>query len=384
MRKYRYILEPYQGVGTRFNCPQCGKKKTYTRYIDSDAGSYLPFEYGKCNREIKCGYHQNPYKENLREVNQDGAYIEEKPLLGFSEVPGNHSPSHHPFELVQKSLSQYDHNAFVKFLCSRFGYSITANLIREYLIGTSKKYRNTGNGAVVFWNIDINGKVRNGKIMGYDPKSGKRIKEPFQLQNWVHSVMKLHDFNLSHCFYGEHLLKKYPHKDVAIVESEKTAIISSMYLPQFVWLASGNLNGINEEKAQALKGRNVQLFPDLSVDGKACKKWEVQASRIKRLTKSININTLLERLAPVEHRLNGYDLGDYFTSIKLEEWVNLEVHRQYRFDPVSKVYINEHGYPASWDFQEEPAARKITNMEKLSINNPLLNDLVNKFALIEI
>ena len=46
------------------------------------------------------------------------------------------------------------------------------------------------NGSTVFWQIDVRGNVRAGKIMGYDAETGHWIKEPFKQVNWVHSVEK--------------------------------------------------------------------------------------------------------------------------------------------------------------------------------------------------
>jgi len=68
---------------------------------------------------------------------------------------------------------------------------------------------------------------------------------------------------LQQCFFGEHLLTLYPDKTVAIVESEKSALIASAVFPILIWLAAENLNEISLEKCQILKGRNVTLFPDL-------------------------------------------------------------------------------------------------------------------------
>ena len=36
MNTYRYTLEKYRGLSTRYTCPQCGRKHTFTRYIDTD------------------------------------------------------------------------------------------------------------------------------------------------------------------------------------------------------------------------------------------------------------------------------------------------------------------------------------------------------------
>jgi hypothetical protein len=41
MSRYRYILEKYRGLSTRYTCPQCGRKYTFTRYIDTENNIYI-------------------------------------------------------------------------------------------------------------------------------------------------------------------------------------------------------------------------------------------------------------------------------------------------------------------------------------------------------
>ena len=61
MNTYRFILEKYRGISTRYTCPQCGRKHTFTRYIDTENNNqYLSERVGKCNRLDKCGYHYTP------------------------------------------------------------------------------------------------------------------------------------------------------------------------------------------------------------------------------------------------------------------------------------------------------------------------------------
>jgi hypothetical protein len=72
-----------------------------------------------------------------------------------------------------------------------------------------------------------------------NPTTGKRIKEPFNHINWAQKVLKEPEYELKQCFFGEQLIDKS--KPVAIVESEKTAVIASGYLPQFIWLAAGSI-----------------------------------------------------------------------------------------------------------------------------------------------
>ena len=61
MNTYRYQLERYRGRGTRYTCPQCGRKYCFTRYIDTENNNqYISDNVGKCNRLDKCGYHYTP------------------------------------------------------------------------------------------------------------------------------------------------------------------------------------------------------------------------------------------------------------------------------------------------------------------------------------
>ena len=69
---------------------------------------------------------------------------------------------------------------------------------------------------------------------------------------WAHSelirsgLLKT-DFNLNQCFFGEHLLLNNK-KPVAVVESEKTAVIASICFPEFVWLAVGSKQNLNRKE----------------------------------------------------------------------------------------------------------------------------------------
>ena len=71
--EYRYQLERYRGRGTRHICPQCGRKYTFTRYIDTNNNTYVNERVGKCNRLDKCGYHYTP-----REYFEDNPWLRDK------------------------------------------------------------------------------------------------------------------------------------------------------------------------------------------------------------------------------------------------------------------------------------------------------------------
>jgi len=149
-------------------------------------------------------------------------------------------PSYIEREQMERCLTGYDGNRFIRYLRRVFGDEAASKATGWYLIGTSKKF---GGGAAVFPQIDLQGNIRTGKIMQFCECTGKRVKIKTSngekpLIDWVHTALKLPDFNLYQCLFGEHLLKDN-HKTVAICESEKTAIIASVYLPDMIWLASG-------------------------------------------------------------------------------------------------------------------------------------------------
>ena len=58
--KYRYTLEKYRGIRSRYTCPQCGRKYVFTRYIDTDTNQYISDDVGKYSLLDKCGYHYAP------------------------------------------------------------------------------------------------------------------------------------------------------------------------------------------------------------------------------------------------------------------------------------------------------------------------------------
>lgn len=152
-------------------------------------------------------------------------------------------------------------------------------------------------GAVIFWQIDNAKKIRTGKLMEYDPVTGKRSG----YINWVHSFNE--DYGLKQCFFGEHLITRK--KVIGVVESEKTACIMSYILPNRTWIASGGSNGLTKEKCSALKGYEVVLFPD---HGKY-KEWSDKALEIG-LNCQISIDC--EEWFEKELIKKGEDIADYY------------------------------------------------------------------------
>ena len=116
----------------------------------------------------------------------------------------------------------------------------------------------------------------------------------------MHKLIKQPDFELKQCMFGEHVLKNNI-KPVAIVESEKSAVIASVYLPQFIWLAVGSLNNLNAEKCKVLQGRTVVLYPDLN----GFEKWNEKKKELARLFPEHNLIFLIY-LNAKQPKLKGY------------------------------------------------------------------------------
>lgn len=304
MTEHKYILEPYKGMNTRYRCPapNCGKGKTFSLYIDTETGEHIHPTVGRCNRESNCGHHYTP-KQYFQDNNISFDTPQPKAYKPRPVTPQQKPVSFIPVEEFKASLNPtaFETNHFVQFLINLFGVEVASQLVSRYFVATSKHW----NGATVFWQIDTQGKVRTGKIMLYSPSTGKRIKYPFNHINWVHSLLKQPEFELRQCLFGTHLLIDKT-KPVAIVESEKTAVIASVYLPQFIWVAVGSLTNLNAEKCSILKGRTVTLFPDLN----GFDKWSSKAKELSHLA-MFTVSDLLERKATEAEKKQGFDLADY-------------------------------------------------------------------------
>jgi len=313
MNEHRYILEPYKGMNTRYQCPACQHRdKTFSMYIDTLTGKHIATNVGRCNRENNCGYHYTP-KQYFQDNNiyLDTILPSQNSLLKPKITEPQAKPfSFIPFDIFKTSLQKYNENNFIDFLSRLFSFEIANELISKYYIGTSDYW----NGSTVFWQIDIQGKIRTGKIMLYNAGTGKRIKKPYAHINWVHKTINQTSFELKQCFFGEHLLIDKT-KPVALVESEKTAIIASVYLPQYIWMAVGSLSNLNAEKCQVLKGRTVVLFPDLN----GFEKWSHKAKELSQITR-FTVSDLLERKASEAEKKQGLDLADYLIQFDYKEF----------------------------------------------------------------
>ena len=243
-----------------------------------------------------------------------------------------------PSDIIQRSLSV--DSVFCKSAVSA-GYLSESQLrhaASRYRLGATK------DGGVIFWEIDDQQHVHSGKIMYYQPDCHR---DKSHTPTWVHSLMKDKlpaNYELQHCLFGLHLLghteitestessspvkknisaisfisagqnQSAGPKKIAIVESEKTAVILSELFPDFLWLSCGGLQMFKPELLAPLVHHKVIIFPDTDETGEAYKAWLTvlqQAQRQYPFKYPLRISNLLEQRATPDQKQRKIDLADY-------------------------------------------------------------------------
>ena len=313
----RYHLQKYAGISSRHTCPACERPRCFTLYID-DNGNILHPTVGRCDHESSCGYHRTPrqyfhdHPEHRHFVipseRSESSYRRSR--LSSSERnlyrharPDRASPGVIPQNLIPPPSAT---NHLISYLKTMIPSSAIDRIIADYRLAS------TPDQAIIFLQIDQDNQCRTGKIMQYNPATGHRIKDPNKPGriNWLHSVLKRRkqlppDWQLTQCLFGEHLLPQHQDKTVALVESEKTAIICSAMMPQYLWLATGGKSGLTSERLSSLKGRKIIVFPDID----AFKDWQQKIFTFPHL--DIRISRLLEDNATPADREAHIDLADW-------------------------------------------------------------------------
>ena len=392
-RQYRYSLEK---GSKKHTCPNCAKK-TFVRYVDGQTGLYLPETFGRCDRENKCGYHINPYKEGYKEESQMIRIPLKKAFP--KETKQTEEPIFFDHETFKKTLSWYEHNNFLQNLLCRVPYPFThddiTRTIELYYLGTVKD--GCMSGSTTFPFIDKDGNVRAVQVKKFD-RNNKTVATDF-LHNTIRKDCIMQGITLPawikpyyaqdkkvSCLFGEHLLKKYKNNPVALVEAPKTAIYGTLYFgfpdnpESLLWLAVYNNSSFSIDKIAILKGRRVFVFPDLSKDGKIFKEWQGKAMDFQSQLKDIQFvfSEMLESSATEMDKEEGLDLADYL--IKLD-WRAFRKSKEKKENPAPIQKQDEASRPkeASYLFEKtaiiEPLpdwSREISALEKffLKVETP--------------
>ena len=346
---YKFELEK---GSKKYDCPACSQKR-FVRYVNIETSDHLSYDVGRCDREGKCGYHKKPkeyFADNPNKSNV-GVYVGTCRNEGISNhnLPNKNrsqqstdaqttkkNADHIDKRYLLRTLANYEQNAFVQFLINLFPNSFdeVEKVVKNYKIGTTK------DGKTIFWQIDKKHRIRTGKIIAYDCLIGERRKDIFP--NWIHAELKKknllkQDFNLKQCFFGEHLLQKYPGKTVAIVEAEKTAVICSIIFPEILWLAVGAKGYLNAQRIQIFADRKILLFPDAD----AFSDWKEKAILAQRNGFNVRVSNLIEINGTASEKENGFDLADYLIDEQIDRLEEQNNFADFYNAKLEKVLENE-------------------------------------------
>ena len=261
---YLYHLRKYAGKLSRLTCPACERPHCFTPYVD-EVGQILHLAVGRCDHEASCGYHKTPadYFREHPETRQHDWRIARPASLDRASQPITQNLCIIPDDIVRRSVRLDYDSALVTFLRTLFPPETTARLIIDYRLGVTR------DRAAIFFQLDLQGRCRGGKIIRYDPATGHRIKDTAGgiPVDWIHPRLKARgilpkNWTLSQCLFGEHLLKQRPQDTVILVEAEKTAVIGSGFAPEYIWIATGGRSGLNA-RIDILEGRRILVFPDV-------------------------------------------------------------------------------------------------------------------------
>lgn len=303
---YRYALDSSKG---KFTCPKCLKPKRFSRYWDIEEQLFVDATAGRCDRP-KCGYHLTPKQY----IQNTGAAFTNQFTKTYKPLP----PSPKDYlnaSLISDYANNYSTNKFISFLGRIFEKSLVKRMILRYLLGT---INTPWKGCVIFWELDQKGILRYGKIMEYYSHNGKRVKEPYSHVGSFHKVYlgKERRYHYDRCLFGLHLINENLHSPIAIVESEKTAIIMSEINPKYIWMACGSINGITEHMLNPISDRRIILFPDLSLpDTKgntAYIYWTQKVDELSQIGFKITVSSFLYSISDYNEKLIGFDIADYY------------------------------------------------------------------------
>lgn len=243
MNNYLYSLEKHKNGKPKHICPACGER-TFVRYINNNTKEYLNDNVGRCDRQDECVYHYKP-REYFRDNNITNSIDNNKHNTTYlktrTTVPrtsstnstdqNNEKIDSIPFKYIEQ-VAKTRNNTLVEYFLNLFDWETICNAVDKYFIGCTK------DRAVIYPQIDANGKVRTAKIQHYNPETGKRIKDQPNSIGWIHAKLKYRGlltdiFELKMCLFGEHIIRseKYKNMPIGIVESEKTAVIASICMP---------------------------------------------------------------------------------------------------------------------------------------------------------
>ena len=199
-------------------------------------------------------------------------------------------------------------NPLTDLLLRVFPQSRVVTSVQRYYIGFNAFNTHKTGEALIYWQVDASKTIVNAKKMYYKSNGHRDKKMP-------PAVMYPDN---PQCLFGLHLLADTsPDMPVAIVESEKSALIMSIVRPEFLWMACGSLNNFNEKFLEPLRHRMIIGFPDVDIkrdkqsgDSASCALWKKTAKQMRLKGWRIIIDSQLENTVNSAQRMEKIDIAD--------------------------------------------------------------------------
>ncbi|KQT20250.1 hypothetical protein ASG31_17630 [Chryseobacterium sp. Leaf404] len=361
---YKIVLD---WSAKKFHCPDCNKQ-TFVKFRDRESGEYLSSEYGRCDREIKCGYFLQPESDKIQLA----------PRNSISTVK-----YYIPDEILNRTINSYDQNTFYKAAINKgIDSKKLINAFKIFKIGTLTK----GNyqGAICIPVIDRYGLIHAVQCKLFDANFHTVstywlhliLKKAYKIEpQWLKNY-STNEKNIS-CLFGEHQLTNDRESPVIIVESPKNAILGSVLMPEYIWLASMSLSMLKAEKLSVLKGRKVILIPDTSADSKAFDIWEIEAEKASKLySTNFKVSRVLEDKISEQQKAEGYDIADFIIDNLHSISVDTESKLQESMDETPSVDYQNNTAPQNGGFITNQDITKIERVkEGLQIDSAELSEL---------
>ncbi len=288
--------------GGYLTCPHCGKAGKYRNFIDMATGS--PIADGECGTCFVCGFDVRPRDY----FDEHPEYLQSNDGINYTPAPPkeiSYIPQKFVADFMFRPNLQGQSN-LTDYLLRMFDENHLMTALNKYYVG-----HNTDNEGIMWPQIDTHYRIREIKAQWHSSSSGKRqggytytIHKQLRVQGILPS-----ESEHSQCLFGEHLLRKADNNSiVCVVESEKTALIFSIILPDFIWLATGsesNFHLVKNVKALLQGCRAVVVYPDAGSENK----WT-----------ELSLQTGLRNIT-VSRKFSGHPKNTDIADLLIYEWL---------------------------------------------------------------